>query len=196
MEHSKREEKLRKVWRQMKRRCTSPKDDKYYRYGARGIKVCAEWQDYLTFRTWALEAGYLDGLSINRIDNDGDYEPSNCEWTDRITQANNRGGKNANVMITVFGETKNLTQWSNDPRCKVSYAALSFRIKRRGWEPERALTTPAIKNNDQATHCPQGHEYTPDNISWDGPTKTWRKCKACARVRAHAWYHEGPKEGR
>jgi hypothetical protein len=183
------EEKLRKVWRQMKRRCTVPTDGKYPRYGGRGIKVCDEWQDFEIFRSWSVAAEYAEGLSINRIDNDGNYEPANCEWTDRITQANN---SSRNHLVTAFGEIKTLAQWSRDPRCVVTKAALGLRINRRKWEPERALTTPTIKNNNEATHCPSGHEYTPDNITWDGPDKSWRKCKECGRDRAHRWYHEGP----
>jgi hypothetical protein len=95
-------------------------------------------------------------------------------------------------MITAFGETKSIAQWSRDPRCAVSKAALGLRIQRRGWDPERALTTPTIKNNGEATQCPSGHKYTPDNISWDGPDKSRRKCKACMRARAYRWYHYGP----
>jgi hypothetical protein len=182
------EEKLRKVWRQMHRRCTVPKDDRYYRYGARGISVCPEWSDWPVFRDWAVSAGYGPGLSIDRIDNDGNYEPGNCQWSTRATQAGNRGGKRANVMLTAFGETKSMIEWSRDSRCPVSYAALSLRVRRRKWEDVRAITTPAIRNNDQATHCPQGHEYTPENIYWDGPDKTWRKCRTCCIDRAQENY--------
>lgn len=177
--------KLRAVWRQMKRRCTSPKDDKYANYGARGIRVCDEWAaDFPTFYYWAIEAGYRPGLSIDRIDNDGPYAPENCRWADRATQSSNT---RTNRRIAAFGETKTLAEWVRDPRCVVSYPALQLRIVRRGWEPERAIKTPQIKNNDQATHCPQGHEYTEDNISWDGPDKAWRKCKACMRERTRKW---------
>jgi len=184
------EEKLRKVWRQIKRRCTVPADGKYPRYGGRGIKVCAEWQDYEVFRSWALSAGYAEGLSINRIDNDGNYEPENCEWTNKITQANNTS---SNHLITAFGEIKTLAEWSRDPRCQVSKAALGLRITRRWWDPERAITQPKIKNNGEATHCPKNHEYTPENIVWDGPDKSWRKCRECGRIRASRWYHYGPE---
>lgn len=180
------EEKLRKVWRQMKRRCSNPKDGHYPRYGGRGIRVCPEWEDYAVFRAWSIGAGYRDGLSINRVDNDSGYCPDNCEWTTRITQANNTA---ASLYLVAFGERKTLTQWSRDPRCVVTYAALHLRVTRRGWDSVRALTTPLIKNNAEATHCPQGHEYTPENISWDGPDKTWRKCKTCMRGRASERYH-------
>jgi len=145
--------------------------------------------DYITFRSWAVAAGYAEGLSINRLDNDGDYEPANCEWTDSITQQNNTS---RNHLITAFGEIKTLAEWSRDPRCVVSRAALGLRISRRGWDPERAIITSTIKNNAEATHCPADHEYTPENISWDGPDKSWRKCKTCMRARAARWYRDGP----
>jgi len=75
----------------MKRRCFK-KDMEYYKdYGGRGITVCEEWKnDYLSFRKWAFENGYKEGLSIDRIDNDGDYEPKNCRWADQKTQIRNR----------------------------------------------------------------------------------------------------------
>lgn len=176
--------KLRAVWRQMKRRCTSPKDDKYTSYGARGIRVCDEWQDFQVFYDWAVTAGYRPGLSIDRIDNDGPYAPENCRWADRATQSSNT---RTNRRITAFGETKTMAEWARDPRCAVDYAALYLRIVRRGWDSERALTAPQIKNNDQATHCPQNHEYTEDNIIWDGPERTWRKCKTCTVERVRKW---------
>lgn len=169
----------------MKRRCTAPSDDKYPIYGGRGIFVCPEWNDFEAFYAWATTAGYRPGLSIDRINNNGPYSPDNCRWATRATQDNNRRN---NYLVSAFGETKTLTEWSQDPRCVVTYEALMFRIKRRDWNSERALTTPTIKNNGQATHCPKGHPYNEENISWDGPDRKWRKCKACMRARANAWY--------
>jgi len=75
---------LYKIWANMKSRCYNPNDKKYRRYGKRKIKICDEWQEYIPFKKWATANGYNGNLSIDRIDNDGDYMPSNCQWMPRI----------------------------------------------------------------------------------------------------------------
>jgi len=79
--------KLYQVWRDMKNRCLNEKHKFYGIYGGRGIKISSLWiDDYIAFREWSLKSGYEEGLSIDRIDNDGNYEPSNCRWVDQATQ--------------------------------------------------------------------------------------------------------------
>lgn len=94
----------------MKARCNNPNLPNYYNYGGRGISVCEEWQNsYASFRSWALNNGYAEGLTLDRIDNNGNYEPLNCRWVDMQVQANNT---RVNKRITYNGETHTLSEWS------------------------------------------------------------------------------------
>lgn len=81
---------LYKIWVQIKRRCLNKNLPSYPMYGGRGITICEEWMRYETFRDWSLANGYSDSLSIDRIDVDGNYEPSNCRWATKSQQVINR----------------------------------------------------------------------------------------------------------
>lgn len=95
--HGKTETRLYRIWCHMKARCDQPNNNRYYRYGARGIKVCDEWHDsFEAFERWALSHGYADALSIERIDNDKGYSPENCKWIPLAEQSKNRGSKHGN----------------------------------------------------------------------------------------------------
>ena len=80
---------LYRIWGGMLQRCTNPNRKSYKRYGGRGIAVCDEWQKPEAFVTWAVSSGYAKHLTIDRIDNDGNYEPSNCRWVMQTVQARN-----------------------------------------------------------------------------------------------------------
>lgn len=128
--------KLYKVWGAMRSRCNNPDSQSYSLYGGRGIKVCDEWNsDYLTFYHWAIDNGYKIGLSIDRINVDGDYCPSNCRWVDHVIQGNNR---RKNYIITYNGETHTMADWARITG--VNYNTLSGRIRRYAWPIEDALS--------------------------------------------------------
>lgn len=112
--------KLYGVWRTMKSRCLNPNNKKYNDYGGRGIKVCEEWSlHFRSFYDWAMSNGYEEGLSIDRIDNDCDYCPENCRWTDWVTQANNR---RVTPIIVVDGVRRTAREWS--VIAKVNYRTI------------------------------------------------------------------------
>jgi len=89
------------VWCSMKSRCLNPKNKAYKYYGGKGIKICKEWKNnYMMFKNWALANGYKEGLTIDRIDNDGNYCPENCQWLTKSENSRNgafkRWGKKEN----------------------------------------------------------------------------------------------------
>lgn len=129
---------LYSIWGDMRRRCMSKNYCRYKDWGGRGIRVCNEWMDYPTFKAWALTNGYAENLEIDRIDNDGHYEPGNCHWVNETQQAMNR---RTTRIASAFGESKCLYRWSKDKRCAVAFTTLLSRIK-KGWDIELAITIP------------------------------------------------------
>ncbi len=125
---------LYRIWQGLNARCYLESNHKYAIYGGRGIAVCREWQrqsGFSSFKNWALANGYNDNLSIDRIDNDGNYEPSNCRWVNNKIQCNNR---NSNVKITMNGQTKNMRQWCEE--LNMDYGHVNRR-RQHGMPPEK-----------------------------------------------------------
>lgn len=118
--------KLYGVWAAMIRRCSNPNTKHYKHYGARGITVCDNWRnDYSQFKSWAISNGYREGLTIDRVDVNGNYEPSNCRWVDMKTQANNRRN---NLLFNDGGENLNITQLSN--KYNLKYTTIHERYRK------------------------------------------------------------------
>ena len=127
---------LYRIWLNMRNRCNNSRDHHYNRYGGRGIKICKEWDDFEKFENWAIDHGYNENLSLDRINNDDGYYPGNCRWVNATVQANNR---RSSVYYTFNGETHTLAEWA---RIKgISYKNLTNRIY-RGVSFETALNTP------------------------------------------------------
>ena len=126
------------TWKGMMRRCYNPKEPNFANYGANGIRVCAQWHSVEAF---ILDNEHLakPGLSIERINNDGDYEPSNCTWASNMEQTLNR---RITKNITFQGKTQCITHWAKE--LGIKQATLHVRI-REGWSIERAFTEPVRK---------------------------------------------------
>lgn len=175
-------DRIYRMWNHMLSRCYNKNDSSYYRYGERGIIVCDEWKNsYHTFREWAINNGYSDELSIDRIDNDGNYNPNNCKFSTAKEQMNNTS---TNHRIEYKGEIKTVSQWAE--LYGMDIMQLENRIL-RGWDIETALTKPIQSGLDR--------EYC-DFIKWNGEVHNiseWAKILGIkqttlnARINAYGW---------
>ena len=125
----------RAAWANMILRCESPAHHRYSDYGARGIQVCERWHSFDNFVSDMGPRPFKH--TLDRIDNDGPYEPSNCRWATSRQQNRNRRD---NVYLTHMGVTKLLLEWAEEK--EISHNALRIRIFRYGWDVTRALNTP------------------------------------------------------
>jgi len=127
--HGKTHTRIYQIWLGMKKRCLNPKTKHYKNYGGRGIKICNEWLDkstgFMTFYNWSMQNNYKDHLSIDRINNDGNYEPGNCKWSTNIEQAKN---KRTSHYLTFKGQTKIIMDWSH--YIGINEAIIRGRIKK------------------------------------------------------------------
>lgn len=152
---------LNVIYKAMKQRCDNPKNRDYKDYGGRGIKVCNEWTNpefakgiigcntkgWLTFKEWALSNGYQDGLTIDRIDVNKGYCPSNCRWVSTKVQHNNT---RRNIYITYKGKTQTLAQWCEE--LDISYNRTYKRIYEHGWNPKKAFEIEELRHERIITY--------------------------------------------
>lgn len=127
---------LHKIWESMIARCEYNKHPHYADYGGRGIQVCKEWHEYVSFRDWAIANGYSDNLTIDRIENDKGYSPDNCRWVTMREQQNN---KRSNHMVSLYGVKHTISEWADITG--INKTTIRARIE-SGWTDEEAITTP------------------------------------------------------
>jgi hypothetical protein len=154
--------KLYGIWGGMIARCENTKEETYKNYGGRGIKICKEWrEDFLSFHKWSLENGFEEdkGLSIERVNVNGDYCPENCKWANQLEQANN---KTTTIFVEINGETKPASVWDREKELPTGTVAQRLRNGKRG----RDLIAPVRKRVERQS----GHK----NISWHTKFGKWR----------------------
>lgn len=138
------DKKINQAWRSMLYRCDNPHDKRYKDYGGRGIKVCPEWQEFSNFYR-DMGSSCREGLSLDRIDNDGNYQPGNCRWATPQEQSRNT---RTCTKLTYKGMTKGIIEWANGLGIKAD--TLHGRIKDYGWDVKLALSlevTPRSKRH-------------------------------------------------
>lgn len=134
--HGKTGTRLYSIWQGMKSRCKYEGSKIYKYYGGRGITYCKEWEKFEPFYKWAMENGYQNNLTLDRIDNDGDYEPDNCRWVTMDVQVKN---SRHNKYYKIGDDVKCLSEWCDifDRNYKTIQSRLTL-----GWDIEKALTVP------------------------------------------------------
>ena len=137
--HRLRNTRLYSIWLTMRSRCNNPNTINYKYYGGKGIKVCNEWDSFAVFHEWAIRNGYSEGLTLDRISSDKNYEPTNCRWISLPDQQRNRSN---NIYITINGVTKCGNEWAR--QYGIHYATARSRHD-SGMDWETAFSTPVKK---------------------------------------------------
>ena len=135
--HGQSHTRLYNIWKTMIQRCENPISKDYLKYGGSGINVCIEWHDFLVFQDWALNNGYSEELTIDRINNDLGYFPDNCRWVSMKEQQNNRRN---NILYSMNGEAHTLAEWCDI--YNISYCTVYNRIHYHGYDLKSALISP------------------------------------------------------
>lgn len=129
--------KLYSVWVNMRNRCFNSNNKSFVYYGGRGISVCDEWNEFLNFEKWAIQNGFEENLTLDRIDVNGNYEPENCRW---ISQKEQMRNTRVNHLLTYNGYTKTMADWAEITG--IPYSTLKQRINKYNYSVEKALTKP------------------------------------------------------
>lgn len=180
------------VWQSMRRRCLTPTNKAFKDYGGRGIRICPEWNSYAQF---AADMGERPlGTTIERIDNNGNYEPGNCRWATRKEQQRNR---RIARYVTIDGKQYRAMDLAGKAGVKTdtiierAEKGLSYRgvISKKKTIDMSGLALGGLANgkrNRALTHCKAGHAFTPENtrITPEG----WRNCRTCHRLKMRKVY--------
>ena len=168
------------VYKNMIIRCSNPSSDNYKYYGGKGIKVCARWLESIA--TFATDMGPRPAdCTLDRINNDGDYEPGNCRWATKEIQSRNRSGL---AIVSLFGETKCATAWADDSRCKVSKDTLLHRL-RAGWDHRLAICREARAPAQHMSCCDVDFAY---RLPKGTTARAWRAKEIPGKKRGKAIY--------
>lgn len=171
-------------------RCHNPEDDQYYLYGGRGISVCQRWRD--SYKNLVADMGMpAQGMTLERIDNNGNYEPENVRWATRAEQARNT---RRNQNITFDGRTQILADWARETG--LSKRTIHARIYRYGWNIQDALTRPALTAKEktdlahsvQSIQCVSGHAYREGTYKID--VYGHKKCFQCLQAKSVRAYNK------
>lgn len=153
---------LYRIWCNMRFRCNKEYNTHYDLYGGRGIKVCQEWDNlndgFQNFEKWAKQSGYSDDLTIDRINNDGNYEPDNCRWVNMVVQSRNK--RNSRI-VTFNGETLHIKDMAEKHNIPANVAENRYQ---KGWSIEKIFSTPYKKPFERTVNY-KGEEVTLRQLS-------------------------------